>query len=365
MKIDLNLRKKDECRFDALSIGEIMLRLDPGDGRIRCARSFRCWEGGAEYNSIRGLHKAFGLKTGVITAFADNDVGKLLTDLVEQGGVSTELIKYKKTDGIGRICRNGINFCERGFGVRGGVGVPDRFNSAISQMTSEDFDFDHIFGELGSRWLHTGGIYAALSDESSKTIIDCLKTAKKYGTVISYDLNYRPSLWEAIGGIDKCREVNRKVAGYADILIGCEEDFSECLGFETESKDLSHLDPEDYGRMIKRVYEAYPNCKMVICMLDTVTTASRNDWQALAYADGKLYKSREYKGLEIYDRLGFGDAFSTGMIYGMLETEDPGTAIEYGAASGALAVTTPGDNTMAGGDEIIGLAGHGDARVKR
>ena len=159
--MNLNLRPADECRYDAVSLGEIMLRLDPGEGRIRTAREFKAWEGGGEYNVVRGLHKCFGLRTGVMTAFADNEVGKLLKDLIEQGGVDTSLICWKKTDGIGRICRNGLNFTERGFGIRGAVGCSDRANTAISKATPDDFDFDYVFGKLGVRWLHTGGISAA------------------------------------------------------------------------------------------------------------------------------------------------------------------------------------------------------------
>ena len=218
--MQLNLRQKSECKFDAASLGEVMLRLDPGEGRIRTARSFRAWEGGGEYNVIRGLHKCFGMDTAVITAFADNEVGKLMKDFIEQGGVDTSLIYWKKTDGIGRICRNGINFTERGFGIRGAVGCSDRANTAISQATPEDFDFDYIFGKLGVRWLHTGGIYAALSEQACETVIAACKTAKKYGTLVSYDLNYRPSMWSAIGGQSKAQEVNKEVAQYVDVMIG-------------------------------------------------------------------------------------------------------------------------------------------------
>ncbi|MBQ2616986.1 MAG: sugar kinase, partial [Synergistaceae bacterium] len=230
--MQLNLRAKNECKFDAVSLGEVMLRLDPGEGRIRTARSFRAWEGGGEYNVIRGLHKCFGMDTAVITAFADNEVGKLMKDFIEQGGVDTRLIYWKKTDGIGRICRNGINFTERGFGIRGAVGCSDRANTAISQATPADFDFDYIFGKLGVRWLHTGGIYAALSEQACETVIAACKTAKKYGTLVSYDLNYRPSMWSAIGGQAKAQEVNKEVAQYVDVMIGNEEDFTACLGFQ-------------------------------------------------------------------------------------------------------------------------------------
>ena len=198
--MNLELRDKKDCKYDAVSLGEVMLRLDPGEGRIRTARQFRAWEGGGEYNVIRGLRRCFGMDTAVITAFADNEVGHLVEDFILQGGVDTKLINWKKTDGIGRECRNGLNFVERGFGIRGALSCSDRANTAISQATDKDFDFDYIFGELGVRWFHTGGIYAALSEQSAETVVKAIKTAKKYGTIVSYDLNYRASMWSAIGG---------------------------------------------------------------------------------------------------------------------------------------------------------------------
>ena len=237
--MDLNLRPANECAFDAVSLGEVMLRLDPGEGRIRTARSFRAWEGGGEYNVIRGLRKCFGLKTAVLTALADNEVGHLVEDFMMQGGVDTSLVKWMDTDGIGRVCRNGLNFTERGFGIRGAKGCSDRANTAISKATPADFDFDYIFGELGVRWLHTGGIYAALSEQASETAIAAIKAAKKYGTIVSYDLNYRPSMWSAIGGQAKAQEVNKEIAQYVDVMIGNEEDFTACLGFQIEGQDES------------------------------------------------------------------------------------------------------------------------------
>lgn len=217
--MDLQLRSKEECKYDAVSLGEVMLRLDPGEGRIRTARSFRAWEGGGEYNVVRGLRRCFGMNTAVITAFAENEVGMLMEDFILQGGVDTALIHWMKTDGIGRVCRNGINFTERGFGIRGAVGCSDRANTAVSKARPEDFDFEHIFGELGVRWLHTGGIYAALSEQSCETILAAIRIAKKYGTIVSYDLNYRPSMWSAIGGQEKAQEVNREIAKYVDVMI--------------------------------------------------------------------------------------------------------------------------------------------------
>ena len=237
--MNLNLRPKEECMYDAVSLGEVMLRLDPGEGRIRTARSFRAWEGGGEYNVIRGLRKCFGMKTAVLTALADNEVGKLLEDLMMQGGVDTSHIFWKKTDGIGRICRNGLNFTERGFGIRGAKGCSDRANTAISQAKPEDFDFEYLFGTLGVRWLHTGGIYAAISEQTCETVLAAIKTAKKYGTIVSYDLNYRPSMWSAIGGQAKAQEVNKEIAQYVDVMIGNEEDFTACLGFEIEGNDAN------------------------------------------------------------------------------------------------------------------------------
>lgn len=365
--MELNLKDPKECRYDAVSLGEIMLRLDPGEGRVRTARSFKVWEGGGEYNVVRGLHKCFHMHTGVITAFADNEVGKLLTDLVEQGGVDTSLIYYKKTDGIGRICRNGLNFTERGFGVRGALGVSDRANTAISQASPEELNLDYIFGTLGVRWLHTGGIYAALSEQSCETVISAIRTAKKYGTVVSYDLNYRPSMWSAIGGQAKAQEVNKEIAKYVDVMIGNEEDFTACLGLAVEGQDagLTKLNIDGYKKMIDRAAETYPNFKAIATTLRTVKTATVNDWKAICWADGQIYQSKGYNNLEIFDRVGGGDSFASGLIYGLMTTGDPQKAVDYGAAHGALAMTTPGDTSMADVKEVEALMGGAGARVKR
>ncbi len=363
----LNLKPKSECRFDAVSLGEVMLRLDPGEGRIRTARSFRAWEGGGEYNVIRGLHKCFKMDTAVITAFAENEVGYLMEDFIEQGGVNTSLIKFMKTDGIGRTCRNGLNFTERGFGIRGAVGCSDRANTAISKATPEDFDFEYIFGTLGVRWLHTGGIYAALSEQSCETVLAAVKTAKKYGTIISYDLNYRPSMWSAIGGLEKAREVNREIAKYVDVMIGNEEDFTACLGLQVEGNDesLKELNLDGYKKMIAEAAKQYPNFKVIATTLREVKTATVNDWSAICWADGEVYKAKDYKDLEIMDRVGGGDSFASGLIYGLMTTDSPELAVNYGAAHGALAMTTPGDTTMANKKEVEAIMGGAGARVQR
>lgn len=365
--MDLRLKPAEECRYDAVSLGEIMLRLDPGEGRIRTARAFRAWEGGGEYNVIRGLRKCFGLRTAAVTAFADNEVGKLMEDFIMQGGVDTSLIKWMKTDGIGRICRNGLNFTERGFGIRGAVGCSDRANTAISKAVPADFDFEYIFGTLGVRWFHTGGIYAALSEQSCETVIAAIKAAKKYGTIVSYDLNYRPSMWSAIGGQAKAQTVNKEIAAYVDVMIGNEEDFTACLGFKIEGNDadLKTLNLEGYKKMINEAAKTYPNFKVVATTLRTVKTATVNDWSALCWAEGEIFKAKDYAGLEIMDRVGGGDSFASGLIYGLITTGNAELAVNYGAAHGALAMTTPGDTTMASKEEVEAIMGGAGARVKR
>lgn len=365
--MELKLRPKEECMFDEISLGEIMLRLDPGDSRIKTARSFRVWEGGGEYNVARGLRRCFGLKTAVVTALADNEVGRLIEDFVYQGGVDASLIKWCKYDGIGRTVRNGLNFTERGYGIRGAVGVSDRGNTAASQLKPGDIDWDYIFGTLGVRWLHTGGIFAALSETTAQVVIEAVKAAKKYGTIVSYDLNYRPSLWNDIGGIEKAREVNKEIAKYIDVMIGNEEDFTACLGFEIEGNDenLKELNIDGYFDMIGKAVKVYPNFKAVATTLRTVKTATVNDWSAICWADGKIYRGLELPGLEIYDRVGGGDSFASGLIYGLMETGDPQKAVNYGVAHGALAMTTPGDTSMASLKEVERIVGGAGARVQR
>ena len=363
----IQLRDKAQCQYDMIALGEIMLRLDPGEGRIRCAREFKVWEGGGEYNVARGLRRCFGLKTAVGTALADNDVGHLLEDFILQGGVDTGFIKWLPFDGVGRVTRNGLNFTERGFGVRGAVGVSDRGHTAASQLKAGDFDWDHIFGKLGVRWLHTGGIFAALSDTTPQLVIEAVKKARQYGTVVSYDLNYRPSLWKSIGGQKRAREVNREIARYVDVMIGNEEDFTACLGFRVEGadEDLLQIDVTAFRKMIKTAVKTFPNFKAVATTLRAAKTATANDWAAIAWMSGKFYESRKYPDLEILDRVGGGDSFASGFIYGLMTAGDPQKAVEYGAAHGALAMTTPGDTSMASKDEVEKLMKGGGARVQR
>jgi 2-dehydro-3-deoxygluconokinase len=363
----LKIKPADSCKYDMIALGEIMLRLDPGEGRVRTAREFKVWEGGGEYNVARGLRRCFGLKTAVATAFADNDVGRLLEDFVLQGGVCPQFIKWVPFDGVGRTARNALNFTERGFGVRGAVGVSDRGHSAASQLKPGDFDWDHIFGKLGVRWLHTGGIFAALSNTTPKLVIEAVGAARKHGTIVSYDLNYRPSLWKSIGGQKRAQEVNKDIAKYVDVMIGNEEDFTACLGFHVEGADehLLHIDVTAFKKMIEMAVKTFPNFKVTATTLRAARTATVNDWGAICWMGGKFYESRKFPDLEILDRVGGGDSFASGLIYGLMTTGDPQKAVDYGAAHGALAMTTPGDTSMASKDEVEKLMNGGGARVQR
>ena len=363
----LSIKSKDECMYDCISLGEIMLRLDPGDGRVRTTRDFRVWEGGGEYNVTRGLRKCFGMKTAVVTAFADNEVGHLIEDFIMQGGVDTDYIKWVPYDGLGRTVRNGLNFTEKGHGVRGALGTSDRGNTATSQLKRGDIDWEMIFGKAGARWFHTGGIFAALSETTPGVLEEAMEAAHKHGTIISYDLNYRASLWKAFGGQEKAKEVNRKIARYVDVMIGNEEDFTAALGFEVEGADenLSALDVGSYQKMINTVVEEYPNFKVIGTTLRSVKSATVNDWGAICWADGKFYEAQMRESLEIYDRVGGGDSFASGLAFGFMKTGDPQLAVEYGAAHGALAMTTPGDTSMATRAEVEKLMGGGSARVVR
>jgi 2-dehydro-3-deoxygluconokinase len=361
------IKPKDACEFDELSLGEVMLRLDPGDMRISTTRHFTVWEGGGEYNVARGLRRCFGLRTAVVTALADNAVGRLLEDLMLQGGVHTGFVRWLPYDGVGRRVRNGLNFTERGFGVRGASGLSDRGHTAAAAIKAGDVDWEDIFGRRGVRWFHTGGIYAALSDTTAGVIEEAMLVARKHGTVVSYDLNFRPSLWDAFGGRERAREVNTRVVSLVDVLLGNEEDFTAALGFDLPdtAADLSAIEPENVKRMISQVTVAFPRLQVVATTLRTVATASRNDWGAVAWEDGRFHEATLRRDLDIYDRVGGGDSFAAGLIYGLMEKAGIAVAVEYGAAHGALAMTTPGDTSMASLAEVEALMRGAGTRVQR
>ena len=367
MAESLTPKSKTDCRWDIVSLGEVMLRLDPGDGRVHTARSFQVWEGGGEYNVARGLKRCFGMEAAVVTALADNAVGRLVQDLIYQGGVDQSHLKWVKYDGVGRTVRNGLNFTERGFGVRAAAGCSDRGHTAISQLQPGEIDWEKIFGAEGARWFHTGGIFCALSESTPAVAREAMQAARKHGTIVSYDLNYRDSLWKSIGGQQKAVAVNRELAPLVDVMIGNEEDFTAALGFEIEGMDEHHskLDVGNFRRMIERAIAEFPNFEIVATTLRNAKTATINDWGAVCYASGELHQAPVRENLEIFDRVGGGDSFASGLIYGFLTERGPQWAVECGAAHGALAMTTPGDTTMATLSEVERVMKGGTARVAR
>jgi 2-dehydro-3-deoxygluconokinase len=362
----ITLKTADRCKWDCVSLGEVMLRLDPGEERIHTARHFRAWEGGGEYNVARGLRRCFGMRTAVITAFAKNPIGQLVEDLILQGGVDTSLIRWVPYDGIGRTVRNGLNFTERGFGVRAAVGCSDRGHTAIASCQPGDFDWEQIFARGGTRWLHTGGIFAALSASSASVAKAAMQAAKSNATVVSYDLNYRESLWKGIGGKAKAQEVNRELVSAVDVLFGNEEDFSAALGIAIEGvgDDFSTLDVSSYESMLRRVADLYPNLKLIATSLRTARSATQNDWGAIVLYEGKLVHVPQ-RPIEIMDRVGGGDSFASGLIYGFLAGKNLEWAVQCGVAHGALAMTTPGDTSMATLAEVESVMRGGSARITR
>lgn len=356
--MNFNLRDKKDCTFDEVSLGEVMLRLDPGDGRIRTARSFSVCEGGGEYNVARALRKCFGMKTAVVTALADNEVGSLIEDLILQGGVNTDFVNKIEFDGIGRNVRNGLNFTEKGFGIRGAVGMYDRGYTAASQMKPGDVDWDKIFGDFGARWFHTGGIFAALSRSTADLTVQAVKKAKENGTVVSYDFNFRPSLWKNVGTSDEVLKINREIAKCVDVFIAGKFDFEQCLG-------LSFPENADFKQVCELVTEEYPNVKLIASTSRQVISASRNSWKAQCYFGGEVYTSIEYPELEIYDRVGGGDGFASGLIYGLMNYGDIKKALDCGVVHGALVMTTPGDTSSASLKEVEAQMNGCGAAVQR
>ena len=354
-------------RWDCLSLGEVMLRLDPGESRIHTTRQFQVWEGGGEYNVARGLRRCFGLRTAIATALADNPIGRLVEDLILQGGVDYSLLKWVPYDGVGRTVRNGLNFTERGFGVRAAAGCSDRGHTAISQVKSGDFDWEAIFGEQnGSRWFHTGGIFAALSASTAEVAAEAMDAARRHGTPVSFDLNFRDSLWKSIGGKAKAQEVNRELVRKVDLLLGNEEDFSAMLGVHIKgvSDDFAELPIAGYEEMLREVAASYPNLKLIASTLRTAQTASRNAWGAIALYEDQIVHVPQ-RDIDIYDRVGGGDSFASGLIYGLLAGKPIDWAVRCGVAHGALAMTTPGDTSMATLAEVERIIKGGSARIAR
>jgi 2-dehydro-3-deoxygluconokinase len=363
----VDLRPAEECRFDLVALGEVMLRFDPGDGRVATTRTFAVSEGGGEYNVARGLRRCFGLRTALVSAFADNAVGRLVEDLILQGGVDQSYVQWVPYDGIGRSVRNGLNFVERGFGVRAALGVSDRGHTAAAAMQPGDVDWDLVFGQDGVRWFHCGGIFAALAPNTAELALEAMTAARRHGTIVSFDLNYRPSLWKSSGGPEASAATNRRLVEQVDVLLGNEEDFSAALGFALDGIDELHtgLEVAAYGHLHRDVLGAYANLALVATSLREAHTATINDWSAVASTRDALVVGQAMPGLEIFDRVGGGDSFASGLIYGLLQGHDVETALAYGVAHGALAMTTPGDTSMATLEEVERVMRGGGARVLR
>jgi 2-dehydro-3-deoxygluconokinase len=362
----LQIKEASDCRWDLVALGEVMLRLDPGMGRIHTTRHFDVWEGGGEYNVARGLRRCFGLRSAIITALAENPVGRLIEDLMLQGGVDLSLLRWVPYDGVGRSSRNGLNFTERGQGPRAALGCSDRGHTAAAQLTASDFDWDAIFGNLGARWLHSGGIFCALSESTPAVAQRAFEVAKQHGTLVSYDLNYRDSLWRSVGGQARAREVNRELMPFIDVLFGNEEDFSAALGFKVPGldEDFSRLSTDGFRRMIEQVVKAFPNIRAVATTLRTARSASVNGWGAIGYCEGEFFEIAP-QDTDILDRVGGGDSFASGFICGLLEGRGLEWALRCGVAHGALAMSTPGDTSMASRAEVERLMKGQNARITR
>ena len=336
---------QDTARFDIASLGEVMLRLDPGEGRIRTSRTFRAWEGGGEYNVARGLSRVFGLRACIVTALADNEVGRLVEDLIlawRTGHLVHPLGRLRRSrTGSPKwpeLHRTGIRCprCLRGELTAGTAPCPS-WSRAMSTGTT-------CSGTLGVRWFHTGGIFAGLSEQAAETASVAVQAAKRHGVVVSYDLNYRPSLWRSIGGQPRAQQVNRAIAPYVDVMLGNEEDFTAALGFAVDGMDtgMSRLEVDQFASMINDVVAEFPNLTVVASTLRVVHSATVNDWGAVGWSAETGFVHAEHRArLEIFDRVGGGDSFASGLIYGLLNGEPLQTAVDYGAAHGALGDDDP------------------------
>ncbi|MEU1514864.1 sugar kinase [Streptomyces sp. NPDC005811] len=355
--------------IDVVALGEVMLRFDPGEGRISTTRTFRVWEGGGEYNVVRGLRRCFGLRTAVVTALADNPVGRLVEDLILQGGVDTSLIRWVPDDGIGRTSRNGLNFVERGYGIRGALGVSDRAHTAVSQLRKGDVDWDAVFSS-GPRWFHTGGIFAGLSDTTVDVADEAMAAARRHGVTVSYDPNYRPSLWADRGGADRAREVDLRLARHADVVVGA-------LGLVGARPGEVRVRADQVPDALAQAAGLAPSASVLSTTLREVPSAGVNDWSSAAWSPETGYVSgRHMPGLHVLDRVGSGDGFAAGLIHGLLAgsapwPEHPLTAshleraLAFGTAHGALTMTTPGDVSMATLTEVEALMAGSSAAVRR
>ena len=359
----LRPRPASDATFDLLALGECMIRLSPpGHQRIELTPVFEAYAGGGEYNVAYALAR-YGLRTGWISRLVDNPLGHFIQNHARQSGMDLSEVVWVPYDGVGRTERIGLNFTEVGMGVRASVSLYDRGHTAVSHMRPGEVDWARIFGERKVRWFHTGGIFSALSDTCVAVALEAVQAARRAGTVVSYDLNYRSKLWPS----ERAIEVTRRLVPYVDVLIGNEEDFQKSLGFTVPGTDpsLRSLPVAAYERMVTEVVATYPELQVVGTTLREVTSGQVNNWSAVLYQDGQFYRSRRYEDLAIEDRVGGGDGFSAGVIYGLLEGMPPEDSVEFGAAHGALVQSTRGDTSMVTLAEVKSLLGGRTARIDR
>jgi len=359
----MKIRPKSECEFDLLTLGECMVRLSPpGHQRIELSQVFEAYAGGGEYNVAYALAR-FGMRTGWISRLVDNPLGHFIRNHAKSSGMDLSEVIWVPFDGVGRVDRIGLNFTEVGTGVRSSASVYDRGHTSIAHMKPGDVDWKNIFGARKARWFHTGGIFTALSDTCAEVVLEAMKAAREAGTIVSYDLNFRSMLWSSRRAI----EVTKNLIPYIDVLIGNEEDFQKVLGFKVEGIDdhLKRLPVDGYRKMVEQVFKTYPSIRAVGTTLREVVSGLVNNWSAITYEDGILYESKKYQNLEIEDRVGGGDGFCSGFIYGKLHDLPPQDCVEMGAAHGALVQSTRGDTSMVSVDEVRHVMGGGTVRIKR
>jgi 2-dehydro-3-deoxygluconokinase len=360
MSTGLNIRP--EGGLDFLSLGALVNRLDPGIIPFRKAAECRIHVSGGEFNCAANLADCFRLQTGVATAMVDYPLGDLIAERVRAMGVRPFYKRFK---------HNGVNgpnmatvYSDRGFGVRGPVVFYNRSNEAAALLKPGDFDWKAIFGG-GVRWFHSGGIFAALSETTGEVIIEAMQAARAAGAIVSFDLNYREKLWSVWGGQQRAVEVIGRIVDNVDVLVGNEEDLQKGLGIPgPEVAAKSKLDPSAFFGMIDRVAAKYPRIRIVATTLRDVHSTNRHSWSAVAWIDGKTHSAPTAE-LDVYDRVGGGDGFASGLFYGLLTGAAPGEAVKLGWAHGALLTTTPGDTTMVTVEQVRAFAAGGSSRIQR
>lgn len=351
----LKIKSKADCRWDLISLGEVLLRFDAGDERIHTTQNFRVFDGGGEYNVARNLSKVFGQKTAIITALTDNGLGRLAENLILQGGVDTSEILWRAPAGSSANARNGLYFIERGFGLRAPASTFDRTHTAVSQLKTGDIDWQKILIQEKSRWFHTGGIFVGLSDSTPGVATEGMRAARENGVIVSYDLNYRDSLWKERGGRTEANKINRTLLPFADVVFGV-PDFNA---------NFAEFNADEFQAAARKLKTEFPNLKVIATTLREVKSASEHNLSAACFADGEVFKAEDYIDVKVFDRVGSGDAFAAGFIYGFLSGKGIRYSIECAAAHAGLAMTTPGDNSSARLAEIESLMRGAGANVIR